>query len=448
MNWLDSFWQTFINGLENKKNQNKDISDVFISIIKQTKPITLSENEIILGCDNIGIYGFLQKKLKIIETLLKEDFKKNISVNLKLVEKKHKKTPPPLLTYQPNKEDVFIKAGLNLKYSFENFAVSSTNQVAYAAAQAIVNNLGNAYNPLFLYGGVGVGKTHLAQAVARKILEIDQNKKVLFCPGDNFTNELIEAIQNKNTNRFRKKYRQLDLLIVDDIQFIAGKLHVQEEFFHTFNSIITAGGQIILTSDRPPYEIKNLQDRLRSRFSGGLTIDIQPPDFELRCAILLIKAKEKKIEIEMPAVKIIAERINDARALEGTLLSLYAKILGKKEIIDLEVVDNYFSEKKQNNIKKVTPADVIRCVCSFYNIKQSHLKSGKRTSNLALPRQIVMYILRQYLKMKYEEIAFFLKKKDHTTIIHAERKIEGMLLKNPVFKKEVDNITQSLFPST
>ncbi len=448
MNFLDGFWQSFINNLETKKEQNKDVSDVFISVIKQVKPVTLTEDEIVLGCNNIGVYGFLQKKTKIIEKLLKDSFKKNIVVNLKLLEKKAKKTPPPLLVYQPNKDEVFIKAGLNPKFSFDNFAVSTTNQVAYAAAQAVVNNLGSAYNPLFLYGGVGVGKTHLAQAVARKILETDQNKKVLFCPGDNFTNELIEAIQNKNTNRFRKKYRFLDLLIVDDIQFIAGKLHVQEEFFHTFNSIITAGGQIILTSDRPPHEIKNLQDRLKSRFSGGLTIDIQPPDFELRCAILLIKAKERKIEIDMPAVKIIAEQITDTRALEGTLLSLYAKVLGKKEMIDLETVESFFSEKKQNEVKKISPGDVVRCVCSFYNIKQSHLKSEKRTSNLALPRQIVMYILRRYLKMKYEEIAFYLKRKDHTTIIHAERKIENLCLKNPVFKKEIDNIIQNLFPST
>jgi chromosomal replication initiator protein len=353
-----------------------------------------------------------------------------------------------LLSFEPSIEDFIIKAGLSRRYNFDNFAVSTTNQVAYAAAQAVVDNLGSAYNPLFLYGGVGVGKTHLAQAVGRKILENNNKKKVCFSPGDLFTNELIESIREKSTMSFRKKYRKLDLLIIDDVQFIAGKQAVQEEFFHTFNSVITFGGQIILTSDRPPTEIKNLEDRLRSRFSGGLTIDIQPPDFELRSAILLIKAREKNIDLDIEAAKIIAERIGDSRALEGTLLSIYAKIIGKQEKITPETANSFFSSEIEKKVKKISPNDVVRAVCSFYNIRQSKIKSDTRESQVVLPRQLIMYILRFHLNLKLDQVAYFLKRKDHTTVIHANDKISRMLAKDPGFKQGVDSIVSSLGLST
>ncbi len=445
MSVLSSFWEQFLTSASKRYPQ----LPVIFSILKQTTPIELTENKIVVSCAGEPVRNFLQKKTSEIERELQLYTGKKMKIDFVVTLRKKNKPDPPLLSFQPNKEDLFLKSGIIPKYSFENFAISSTNQVAYAAAQAVANNLGNAYNPLFLYGGVGVGKTHLANAVAKKILEKDPEKKVFFCPGDSFINELVEAIKDKSTARFRKKYRQLDLLIVDDIQFIAGKIHIQEEFFHTFNSILTAGGQIILTSDRPPNEIKNLEDRLRSRFSGGLIVDIQPPDFELRSAILLIKAKEKGIAIDIDAAKIIAEQITDSRALEGTLISIYAKILGKKEKIDIEAVGSFFSEKNNSSsLTKITPVEVVRAVCSFYNIKQSHLKGPKRTQSLALPRQITMYILRKELKMKYEEIAFYLKRKDHTTVIHAVEKVEGLIMKNPTIKQEVSAISQNLFSST
>jgi len=238
------------------------------------------------------------------------------------------------------------------------------------------------------------------------------------------------------------------LLIVDDIQFIAGKEHIQEEFFHTFNSIVSAGGQIILTSDRHPSSIKNLEDRLRSRFLGGLIVDIQPPDFELRSAILLIKAKEKNINIDIEAAKIIAERTLDSRALEGVLLSIYAKIIGIKEKIDLDVVELFFTQKEDNKSKRLTPSDVIKAVCTYYNVKQSHLKSEARNENIVLPRQITMYLLRKELRLKLLETAHILKRKDHTTVLHAENKISSLLMKDQNFKKEVDSIIQTLNFST
>ncbi len=445
MSLLSSFWDEFLLAL----TTNQQNSPILFSTLKHVRPVELTEEKIIIGCDSNGTKVFLSQHAKEIEKELYSHTKKKIQLSFIIIENKKKgQIDSPLLSFQSSIEDLFLKSGLHSKYSFDNFAVSSTNQVAYAASQAVSNNPGTAYNPLFLYGGVGVGKTHLAQSIARKVLEGNHEKKVYFCPSDHFTNELVEAIRDKSTPRFRRKYRNLNVLIFDDIQFIAGKQHIQEEFFHTFNSVVSSGGQIILASDRPPTEIRDIEDRLRSRFSGGLTVDIQPPDFELRSAIILIKAKEKKIEIDMEAAKIIAEQVTDTRALEGTLLSIYAKTLGIKEKIDLTSVDYFFSEKTVKKIQRITPADIIKAVSSYYNIPQSHLKGVERTDAIALPRQIAMFLLRKELGIKQEEVAFLLRRKDHTTVIHAVEKISRLIAKDPVFRQDVDNITKSIFPST
>lgn len=430
---LSFLWDKIIRSYYQPEKEGGEKSPpVIYSILKQTKLIELTEKKAVVGCENSGVKFFLEKRVADVENRFFLIVKKKVKINFVVLEKKPKKSSP-LFSYQPKTEDLLARAGLSIKYSFDNFAVSSTNQVAYAAAQAVVKNPGKSYNPLFLYGGVGVGKTHLAQAVARKILEDDSKKRVFFCPGDLFINELIEAIQEKTTQKFRKKYRHLDVLVVDDIQFIAGKERVQEDFFHTFNSIVSYGGQIILTSDRPPNEIKKLEDRLRSRFLGGLTVDIQPPDFELRTAILLIKAREKGILLDIEAAKIIAEKITDCRALEGTLLTIYANffIKEKKEKIDLEAVAAFFAKQEKNNQKKITPDQVLRAICSYYNIKINQIKNQSRVSNFVFPRQVAMFILREHLKIKQEEIARILKRKDHTTIIHGVEKIRQLTLKKP-----------------
>lgn len=440
---LTSLWEGFLAHITAEKQKNP----IIFSLVSQLKPVELTQEKIVLSCDNHGYVFFLQKKLPFLEEHLSSYLKKRVQIEIVVVSKK-KPAAAPLLQFEPPLEDIFKKSGLLGSYTFDNFAVSSTNQVAYAASRAVSENVGTAYNPLFLYGGVGVGKTHIAQAVARRVLEISSSKKVCFCPGDQFTNELIEGIREKTTASFRRKYRKLDLLVVDDVQFIAGKNTVQEEFFHTFNAIVSSGGQIVLTSDRPPFEIKNLEDRLRSRFSGGLLVDIQPPDFELRTAILLIKAKEKNIEIPIEVAKLIADQVIDSRSLEGTLLSLYAKALGSKKSIDLDVVGSFFIDKKNGEVKKLTTQDVIKTVCSYYNVKLSHLRGSGRTENLALPRQVAMYLLRTQLRLKHVEIAYQLKRKDHTTIIHGVDKIQRLLVKDSVFKNEVDRIVQTLREST
>jgi len=449
MSILSSFWDQFLESLLVGKDKNNP--PVIYSLSKQLHPVELTENKIILGCENTGMKFYLEsgKARAEIENAISNHAGKKIAVELQVVtspKKKAKETP--LFNFKPTLNDLFYKTGLHIKYSFENFAVSSSNQVAYAAAQAVTNGLGHTYNPLFLYGGVGVGKTHLAQAIGRYALEYDQEKKVFFCPSDQFTNELIESIREKSTPQFRRKYRRLNLLIIDDAQFIAGKEKVQEEFFHTFNSLVSAGGQVILTSDRHPTEIKNLEDRLRSRFSGGLAIDIQPPDFELRTAILLIKAKEKNIELDIEAAKIIADQISDSRSLEGTLLSLYSKVLGKSEIITLESVTEFFSKKKVEKIKRLGPQDIIQAVCNFYGVRPSHLKRESRASSIVLPRQIAMLLLRRELKLKLDDVALLLKRKDHTTVMHAIEKINRLQIKDALLKKDIEQILNSLDLST
>lgn len=436
---LQSTWKGFLEFYGGHSTKNS----VLLSLLNQTVLHEVTDSKVVIIADSQGMSSFFIGKKTDIELALSAYFKKSMHVEF-IIKQRAKRKEEPLFTYEPPIEDLFSRAGLNSKYTFENFAVSSSNNVAFAAAQAVSKDPGRSYNPLFFYGGVGVGKTHLAQAAARTVLERTQESRVLFCPGDRFTNELIESIQNKTTQQFRKKYRTLHILIVDDIQFIAGKQTIQEEFFHTFNTIVGAGGQVILTSDRPPHEIKNLEDRLRSRFSGGLIVDLQPPDFELRTAILLIKAKEKNIKIQMEAAQVVAEQITDTRALEGTLLSLYARILGKKEEIDLEEIDLYFQGTTEKKMKRVSPQDVIHAVCSYYGIKQIVIKSPVRSEAIAFPRQIIMYILRKELHMKYEEVAITLRRKDHTTIMYAYEKINSLCMKDASLREQIDRIVQSL----
>src|SRR3989344_99352 len=441
---LTSLWSDFLTNLQDKNQKNP----ILHSLLKQVRLKELTEKKILIVCENIGSRLYLERRKGVVEELIGAHFKKGLGVEFVLEEKKIKKEAP-LFQFQPLTEDGFTRAGLNIKYKFDNFAVSTSNQVAFAASKAVASSPGKSYNPLFFHGGVGVGKKHLAQAIARQILDNNHKAKILFCPSDQFTNELIEAIQEKGTAKFRRKFRPLNLLVLDDVQFIGGKQTVQEEFFHTFNTIVSAGGQIILTSDRPLSHIKGLEDRLRSRFSGGLIVDIQAPDFELRTAILLIKAREKGVMIDMEAAKIISESVSDTRALEGALLSLCARVVGKSEKIDLEAVEDFFAERrKQPSQKKISPNDVIKTTCSYYNIRQSHIKSASRSSAIALTRQIIMFLLRTELQLKLEEIAYILKRKDHTTVMHGADKIKRLIIKDASFREGVDTIVRTLRSST
>jgi len=342
------------------------------------------------------------------------------------------KKPTPLFENYPDKENLFdslIRAGIRIGFTFENFAVSSSNQMAWAAAEAVTKNIGKAYNPLFIWGGVGVGKTHLMSAVGHRALEQDPNTPVLFCTGEQFTNDIVEGIRNKNTPAVRNKYRKLKILLIDDIQFIAGKDAVQEEFFHTFNALVFAGAQIILTSDKPPSDIPKLEERLRSRFEAGLIVDIAPPDFELRCAITQIKAQEKNIPLEMDLIHLIAGNLESARKIEGFLTKLLSETTTKKISPTKEIVENLLGKKGENDIKllKATPNDILSAVSKYYSLGKRSLLGNIRARSIARPRQILMYLLRKELSLPYKEIGRLIGGRDHTTVMHAVEKITNLV---------------------
>jgi len=437
-------WPEFVSSIKHIKERNP----IYFSVLVGLRPEQALHDQIVLYCSNTGAKDYIEKKADDISELLSLYMGKKVKVTFEVETQIQKQKPAPLFEFQPTKEDIFRKAGLRADFTFDNFAVSNTNQIAFAASQSVGNTPGSSYNPLFLYGGVGFGKTHLAQAIAHEVLSGDPEKKIFFCSGEHFMNDLIEAIRGKTTSKFRKKYRGLDVLIVDDIQFIAGKQTVQEEFFHTFNSIVAAHGQVILTSDRSPQEIGKLEDRLRSRFSGGLIVDIQQPDFELRTAILLIKARGKNIQIDINAAKMVAELIVDTRALEGTLLSLYARSLQSDKPINLSLVEELITGKNEKKKEKLSPQHIMKTVCTFYDIKISHLKGPSRKSTVALARQIVMFLLRTELGMNLDEAAFLVNRRDHTTALHAVNKIQSLKMKDPAFRDDFSVILRALQSST
>lgn len=340
--------------------------------------------------------------------------------------------------------EILQKSRIRPSFTFENFAVSGSNQMAHAAAEAVSKDLGSAYNPLFIWGGVGVGKTHLMVSVGNSILRNDSDKKVLFCTGEDFTNDIVEGIRNKTTQAFRNKYRKLDLLLIDDIQFIAGKDTVQEEFFHTFNAVTSVGGQIILTSDRPPSEISKLEERLRSRFEAGLIVDIAPPDFELRCAITQIKANEKGINLSSEQVQMIAANSEAARKIEGILTRILTEIHLKNIVVTNELIESMFSKSLETSgkITRSTPDEVIDAVSKYFQIGKRLLLGESRARPIARPRQILMYLLRTHLGVPLEEIGRVVGGRDHTTVMHAVEKISELATTDVQIREDILKIKQ------
>jgi chromosomal replication initiator protein len=334
------------------------------------------------------------------------------------------------------------KAGLRPDYTIETFAVSGTNEMAHAAAMAVSNQPGTAYNPLFIYGGVGVGKTHLMHAVGNNILKRHPDSRVLYCTGEDFTNEIVHAIQTKKSMLFKEKFRTVDILLIDDVQFIAGKNTVQEEFFHTFNTITKRAGQIILTSDRSPAEISLLEDRLRSRFEAGLMVDIQQPSFELRSAILLIKSTAMGLSLPMDLAQVIATRIDSARKLEGIIKSIKSEVELKHRQITPELIDELCKSETERPHQKlrVKPTDVIKTVADFYQLKQSALRGKVRVKSIVRARHVAMFFLKEELHMPYMEVGRWFSNRDHTSALHALRKITAEVQTDQELRKEVQNI--------
>ncbi len=351
----------------------------------------------------------------------------------------------PLFVAKNKSSETVKRSNLREDYTFENYAVSGSNQMAFAAAQAVARQPGTTYNPLFIYGGVGVGKTHLMQAIGHAVLE-KFDSKVLFCSGEEFTNDLVEAIRFKNTDKVRSKYRKVKLLMIDDVQFIAGKPSVQEEFFHTFNDIQREGGQVVMTSDKPPTDIIKLEERLRSRFGAGLIVDIGPADFELRTAILLIKAKQRQIELPMDAAQSIATNIDGVRELQGFLMKIVTEAEIRKAPISKELVESVLkiANTSKETSRIITPSEVFSIVGGFYGVGAQQLKGERRTKSIVWPRQVLMYFLRHELRLPLEEVGRLLGGRDHTTIMHGSDKVKTAIEINQSTRAELAEIKRKI----
>ncbi len=326
-------------------------------------------------------------------------------------------------------DDEITGVTLNPKYTFDTFVVGGGNRFAHAASLAVAEAPAQAYNPLFIYGGVGLGKTHLMHAIGHFILEQNPTKRILCIPGEQFTNELISAIQQNRNVQFRNRFRNVDVLMVDDIQFIAGKESTQEEFFHTFNALHTAGKQIILTSDRPPQEIARLEDRLKSRFAWGLLADIKKPDFETRIAILKRRAESEHINVDGAVLETIASHIDsNIRELEGSLTRLVAySNLTKKEIsvaLCNEALRDLFSTQTR---KEITPQSIMQTVADYYSITVNDLICHSRRREITVPRQIAMYLTREMTNLSLPQIGQVFGNRDHTTVLHGCDKIAASI---------------------
>ena len=339
-----------------------------------------------------------------------------------------------------------VHPSLNMNYNFERFVVGPSNQFAHAAAVAVAEAPAKNYNPLFIYGGVGLGKTHLLNAIGLHTFKIDPSANVLYVSAEEFMNEMINSIRYDKMQKFREKYRNIDSLLIDDIQFIAGKERTQEEFFHTFNTLHDSGKQIVVTSDKFPKDIPNLEGRLRSRFEWGLIADIQPPEIETKVAIVDKKAQENNISLPKNVAYYIASKAeSNIRELEGFIIRIgaYASLTGREIDMDLvkEVLKKFF---KQGEKPEVTVEEIMKTVAAKFNIRIVDLKSQKKNKNLVIPRQIAMYLARRLTSHSYPDIGAKIGGKDHSTVIYANNKIKDLLEKDPKMELVVREIEESL----
>jgi len=337
------------------------------------------------------------------------------------------------------------EANLNPKYTFDSFIVGSFNNIAHAAAVAVTKSIGTLYNPFFIYGGVGLGKTHLLQAIGNKVREENPSIKVYYLTSEKFANEFINSLQNKDTYSFKEKYRKYNLLIIDDIQFFANKLKIQEEFFHVFNALYEKNCQIVFSSDKPPKYITGLEERLRSRFEGGMMVDISPPELEARLAILKSKSETRGYLLTEEILELIASTIQEnIRELEGALVLVAGQAKIKGQILNIQEVKELL-KKNIRPPKTLTITQVIKTVANFYNVEEKNLFEKTRKKEIVKPRQIAMYLLREDLNLSYPYVGQKFGQMDHTTIIYAFRKINEMLKKDEKLIQEIKDIRNLLY---
>ncbi|MFA6981441.1 MAG: chromosomal replication initiator protein DnaA [Patescibacteria group bacterium] len=367
--------------------------------------------------------------------------------------------PAPLFEPTPTpetKSSSFSASGVSPRFTFDNYIRGNNNQLAYSIAWAVATNPGTTYNPVFFYSGVGLGKTHLIQAIGNKIIREKPNLKVVYTTGESFTNELIESIQSGRRgkggftpDKFRKKYRDADVLLVDDIQFIVGREATQEEFFHTFNALHMAQKQIVITSDRPPRDFTNLEERVKSRFGSGITADMQPPDWDTRVAILRSKRDRDKDNMANEVIDYIAQKVNtNIRELEGAYLQVltYIKATGSPNNLDT-AVQALGQTIREDNLKPVNLNQVLNAVCNYYSVTGKDIKGKRRTRELVIPRQVAMYLIRVLTETPYMTIGEFLGGRDHTTVLYGIQKVEEEIKVGAKTRQDVANVKQIIYQS-
>ena len=415
----------------------------FNAFFKEIKPLKQISNELIFLAPNEFIQNILENRyLNLIESCVSQLSLKKYQIKFILDEREIQDTN------EEHKSNTIKKSypNLNPKYTFDTFVIGNSNRFAHAACVAVAESPARAYNPLFLYGGVGLGKTHLMHAIGHHIITQKKDAKVVYVSSEKFTNELINSIKDDRNEEFRNKYRNVDILLIDDIQFIAGKERTQEEFFHTFNSLHEANKQIIISSDRPPKEIPTLEDRLRSRFEMGLITDIQAPDFETRIAILRKKAQMENIEVSNEVTNYIAKNIkSNIRDLEGALTRViaYSSLTNRTISFDLavEALKDIITTTKN---EEITVNRIKEKVASVFNIKMEDFNSKKRTRSIAYPRQIAMYLSRELTDLSLPKIGEEFGGRDHTTVIHAHDKIVKDIQVNEEIKSKIEKIILDL----
>ncbi|MCT4662545.1 MAG: chromosomal replication initiator protein DnaA [Tissierellales bacterium] len=417
----------------------------FSTWIETIKPLSITENKLYLSTQDEFTKGILENRYAIlVKNAIKQITGTSYEIIFSIPSSEDSGSTVsetvPEKTAKPVDDNVLGKT-LNPKYTFEKFVIGNNNRFAHAASLAVAESPANAYNPLFIYGGVGLGKTHLMHAIGHYILKQNPSAKVVYLSSEKFTNELINSIRDDKNIEFRNRYRNVDVLLIDDIQFIAGKESTQEEFFHTFNALHEANKQIVLSSDRTPKEIPKLEDRLRSRFEGGLIADIQPANLETRVAILQKKANEDNLEIDDEVLQYIAHKIeSNIRELEGALTRVIAYSTLTNRDINIDLANEALKDIISNAPKQINVALIKDIVGKQYNVKKEDFDSKKRTRNIAYPRQIAMYLTRELTDLSLPKIGEEFGGRDHTTVIHAYEKISSEIKEKADFKHQIDEL--------
>lgn len=426
----------------------------FATWFRGTQVSRVDGNLVEVGCPSPFVKSWLEERYhQQITQALSDALGKPVEVSFAVLPglgKPSTPAPAPLFDAAEEAEHKTLKkiaaAHLNPRYTLQNFVVGNNNQLAYAVAQAIIASPGKVYNPFFLYGGVGVGKTHLMQSIGHELLRQHSGSNIVYTTGEAFTNEMIEAIQNRRNSGFRAKYREVDLLLIDDIQFIAGRDSTQEEFFHTFNALHGSERQVVMTSDRPPKEIAKLEERLRSRFEWGMIADIQAPDKDMRVAILSFKCRELGIELPFEVANFLAEQVLSVRDLEGALMRIVTTAQLSSSPISLELAQKTLGVSAESPRRKaVNPKEVLDLVAEEFSLKVSDLRGARRYKEVVLPRQVSMYLLRTDFSLPLMRVAEMLGGRDHTTVMHGVEKCERMLEGSVELKDRVEAIRDRLY---